>query len=200
MTLIIGLTGSIATGKSTVSKMFTNLNIPVIDADKIARIVVEPGYDAHIRVVDYFGEDILSKDGTIDRPKLGKIIFANTKKRDALNDIVHPAVRKEMLRQRDDLVKQEHKYIVLDIPLLFESKLTHLVDKTIVVYTDVVIQIERLMKRNNFSSEEAMERIQSQMSINDKTELADVVIDNNGTKAESLAQLKKILNDWSRID
>lgn len=196
MSLIIGLTGSIATGKSTISKMFTDLNIPVIDADKIARLVVEPNQEAYIAIVERFGDEILRQDGTIDRPKLGEIVFDSSKKRDELNAIVHPAVRKEMLKQRDDFVKQEHKCIVLDIPLLFESKLTYLIDKIIVVYVDEAVQLERLMKRNNYSSDEAIKRIQSQMSVTEKSKLADAVIDNNGSKTESLTQLKNILNKW----
>lgn len=199
MSLIIGLTGSIATGKSTVSEMFTHFHIPVIDADQIARLVVEPGQEAYRQIIDYFGNEIAYEDGTINRPELGKIIFADSAKREQLNSIVHPAVRKEMLRQKTELVTKGESVVVLDIPLLFESKLTHYVDKIIVVYAKKEIQLSRLMKRNNYSKKEASQRIQSQMSVDEKTTLADATINNSGSKMESLKQLETILSNWGAL-
>ncbi|WP_284139807.1 MULTISPECIES: dephospho-CoA kinase [unclassified Virgibacillus] len=197
MTLVIGLTGSIASGKSTVSLMFDDFDIPVIDADKIAREVVMPGEKAYKLIIKAFGTEVLRPDHTVDRPKLGTIIFADEEKRKQLNAIVHPAVREKMLLRRDALIKNGASCIVLDIPLLFESKLTQLVDKTMVVYVDEEIQLERLMARNAYSREEAMQRIQAQMPVAEKAKLADAVIDNNGSKFESYQQLREILVSWN---
>src|SRR5690625_2710222 len=140
MTLVIGLIGGIATGKSTVSSMFKKFQIPVIDADKIAREVVEPGRESYLKIIHSFGTNILNDDQTINRKKLGEIIFSDRDKRKLLNSIVHPAVRKEMLKQRDAYVQAGRRGVVLDIPLLFESNLTTFVQKTIVVYVSEEIQ------------------------------------------------------------
>jgi dephospho-CoA kinase len=199
MTLVIGLTGSIASGKSTVSLMFDEFDIPVIDADKLSREVVRPGEKAYQGIVDAFGEGILREDLTLDREALGQMVFADEEKRKRLNEIVHPAVRKSMLSKRDAYLKKQEKCVVLDIPLLFESKLTHFVDKTLVVYVDEPVQIERLMDRNGYSEEEAMQRIRSQIPVKEKAKMADKVIDNNGSKYESYQQLEKILQDWGII-
>ncbi|HLR79092.1 MAG TPA: dephospho-CoA kinase [Bacillota bacterium] len=199
MTLIIGLTGSIASGKSTVSLMFDDFNIPVIDADKIAREVVEPGERAYQDIVDHFGKEILRSDMTLDREKLGEIVFSDEQQRKVLNGIVHPAIRKEMLQRRDTYVEQGEKCVVLDIPLLYESNLTHYVDQTIVVYVDPSVQLKRLMKRDGYTEAEAQQRIDSQMSIREKAQLADAVIDNNGTKYESYQQLQTLLKKWNVI-
>lgn len=196
MTLVIGLTGSIATGKSTVSLMFDDFGIPVIDADKVARQVVEPGEKAYNDIVHTFGEHIVKEDNTLDRQKLGSIVFADEEKRKKLNSIIHPEIRKKILHDRDQLVKQGVRSVVLDIPLLYESKLTHYVDKVIVVSVDAKVQLERLMARNNFTEEEARQRISSQMPVKEKAKLADAVIDNNGTKTETYEQLEKLLKEW----
>ncbi|WP_200411459.1 dephospho-CoA kinase [Virgibacillus salexigens] len=199
MALIIGLTGSIATGKSTVSLMFDDFNIPVIDADKISREVVNPGEIAYEQIIETFGSHILREDKTLNREKLGDIVFNEETKRKQLNEIVHPAVRKKMLDRRDGYVKAGATCVVLDIPLLFESKLTTLVEKTIVVYVDEQLQLERLMKRNNYSEHEAKQRIASQMPVKAKAAMADAVINNNQTKYESYEQLERLLASWNVI-
>ncbi|GAQ18922.1 dephospho-CoA kinase [Oceanobacillus picturae] len=196
MTLIIGLTGSIASGKSTVSLMFHDLNVPVIDADKISREVVNPHEDAYNKIVDTFGNSILQDDKTIDRAKLGEIIFNDHVMREKLNNIVHPAVRERMLAKRDALVKAGVPTVVLDIPLLFESNLTHLVDKTLVISVTESVQLTRLMTRNGYNEQEARQRIQSQIPITEKVKMADAVIDNNGTKQETYEQLEQLLQQW----
>ncbi|PEE39188.1 dephospho-CoA kinase [Bacillus pseudomycoides] len=200
MTIVIGLTGGIASGKSTVLQMFRELHIPVIDADIIAREVVEQGKEAYKEIVDVFGEEILQADGELDRPKLGSIVFHNEEKRLRLNKIVHPAVRKEMNVQKDMYIKEGMQAVVLDIPLLFESKLTSLVDQILVVAVAPSTQLERLMKRNGFIEEEAKARIDSQMSLVEKITLADKVIYNDGTIAETKAQLHRILKEWNIIN
>jgi dephospho-CoA kinase len=194
VTVVIGLTGGIASGKSTVSNMIRKQGIRVIDADKIAREVVEIGKPAYEQIVKTFGQDILHEDKTINREKLGALIFSEEKKRQELNQIVHPAVREEMLKQIEEEKAHQAKIVVLDIPLLFESKLTYLVDKTIVVYVDKETQLKRLMKRNSYSEEEAKMRIDSQLPLMEKVKLADEIIHNQGSIEETRAQVHELIN------
>lgn len=196
MTVVIGLTGSIASGKSTIANRIATYGIKIVDADKIARDVVKIGEPAYEKVVETFGHSILHSDQSIHRAKLGEIIFNDKNQRQALNAIVHPAVRKEMLHQRDLAVKSGEKAVVLDIPLLFESKLTHFVEQILVVSVEPTIQMERLMQRNTLTREEAESRIASQIPVQEKEALADAVISNNGTKEDSYEQLEAILKEW----
>ncbi|WP_339230914.1 dephospho-CoA kinase [Oceanobacillus sp. FSL K6-2867] len=197
MAIVIGLTGSIATGKSTVSQMFKDFGIPVVDADKIAREVVYPGENAYESIVKAFGESILLPDKTLDRKALGSIIFADEVKRKLLNSIIHPAIRERIFQQKDDYIEAGEQCVVLDVPLLFEGNYSKVVDRTIVVAVDDAVQLERLMQRNELTEKDARERINSQLSIKEKAMLADAVIDNNGTVAESRDQLKKLLIAWN---
>lgn len=199
MTLVIGLTGSIASGKSTVAKMFREMEIPVIDADQISKDAVEPGEAAYEEIVHHFGEIILQEDGRIDRKKLGQIIFSDEDKRSQLNSIVHPKVRQEMINRREYYKQKQCAAVVLDIPLLYESNLTDYVEKTLVVYVDEKTQLERLMERDQSGEEDAKDRIQSQMPLKKKADLADAVIDNNGSIEKSYRQLKDILHDWNIV-
>jgi len=196
MSLVIGLTGGIASGKSTVSAMFADMGITVIDADIEARLAVDIGEKAYNDIVSHFGRSILAEDGAINRQKLGSIIFNNEEKRNLLNSIVHPAVRERMAQKRQTAEAVNEKAIVMDIPLLFESKLTSLVEKIILVYVDEETQLERLMKRNGFSEAEALSRITSQMPLKDKVMLANAVIDNRGSIEHTKAQLMDILKNW----
>ena len=168
MSLVIGLTGGIASGKSTVSNMLKEMDIAVIDADVEARLAVEKGEPAYQKIVAEFGDEIVLPNGEIDRQKLGSIIFHNTEKRQLLNSIVHPEVRKRMNDQVDAAKSRGEKVIVLDIPLLFESKLTSIVEKTILVFVDRGVQLQRLMERNDLSFEEAEARVNSQMPLGKK--------------------------------
>ncbi|GEN51834.1 dephospho-CoA kinase [Halobacillus faecis] len=199
MTLVIGLTGSIASGKSTVAEMFRDMDIPVIDADQISRDVVKPGKPAYEEIVETFGEQVLEEDGDLDRKKLGKIVFSDETKRKQLNGIVHPKVREEMIRRREQYKQQQYQAVVLDIPLLFESNLTDYVEKILVVYVDEETQMERLMERDQSGRKDAEERIQAQIPVKKKAEMADAVIDNTGTINESLHQLKDILQGWGIV-
>ncbi|SDD39979.1 dephospho-CoA kinase [Terribacillus halophilus] len=199
MGIVIGLTGGIASGKSTVSALFKEYDIPVVDADVVAREVVEPGEPALAAIVDAFGAEILLPDGTLDRPKLGSIIFRDSGKREALNGIVHPVVREKMTAARDRL-KPGHPAVVLDIPLLFEGDQLHLVDKVVVVSVDFDVQLERLMHRNNLTEQAALDRIASQMPLADKAAKADAVIDNNGSIDDTKEQLKQLLTSWNIIE
>lgn len=196
MTCVIGLTGSIASGKSTVSLMFDDFGIPVIDADKLSREAVKPGQPALAEIVRVFGEEMLLEDGTLDRKRLGKVVFSDDEKRKQLNEIVHPEIRRLMTNRRDAYVKKGEKAVVLDIPLLFESKLESYVEKIIVVYADRETQLRRLMERDGYTEREAEGRIKVQIPVKEKAELADAVINNNGSKHETYEQLQRILQNW----
>jgi dephospho-CoA kinase len=196
MAFIIGLTGGIASGKSTVANMLKNWGITVIDADVESRLAVEKGEEAYNQIVSHFSKNILLENGSINRAKLGEIIFNNKEERMILNEIVHPAVRKRMLQKQESAEKNGETIIIMDIPLLFESELTGMVDKTLLVYVDEKIQLQRLMERNNYSRQEALARIQSQMPLSEKKKLADVVIENNGLLEQTEQQLKNILIEW----
>ncbi|UOE61176.1 dephospho-CoA kinase [Priestia filamentosa] len=196
MAITVGLTGGIASGKSTVSAILREHNIPVIDADIIAREVVEPGKEAYNQIVKRFGRDILEEDGTLNRSALGEIVFNDEQKRQQLNAIVHPAVRKEMLSKRDHYLQHERN-VILDIPLLFESNLTHIVDKVLLVYVDEEVQLKRLIERNGFSEREALARIKAQDPLKDKVAKSDEVINNNGSKEETRKKVTHIIDSWN---
>ena len=196
MSLVIGLTGGIASGKSTVSNMLKEMDITVIDADVEARLAVEKGEPAYQKIIAEFGDDILLDTEEIDRVKLGSIIFHDAEKRQLLNGIVHPEVRNRMHNQVEAAKVRGEQVMVLDIPLLFESNLTHMVEKTILVYVDRDIQLNRLMERNDLSLEDAEARISSQMPLSDKVALADAVINNNGSISETKKQVIEVLRSW----
>ncbi|TSI03121.1 dephospho-CoA kinase [Lysinibacillus sp. BW-2-10] len=197
--MIIGLTGSIASGKSTVAKMLKEYNLPIVDADLVARQVVEPGTETLRKIAEAFGADVISENGEMDRAKVGSIIFHDESKRKVLNGIIHPAIRAEMLRQRDEYVTNGEKTVVMDIPLLFESKLQHYVEKILVVSVDEETQLKRLMERNQLSEEDAKARIRSQLPLSVKEQGADAVINNNGTIEDAKIQLERILREWNVI-
>ena len=196
MSIVIGLTGGIASGKSTVSNLLKEMDIPVIDADVEARLAVEKGEPAYLKIIKEFGPEILLPTEEIDRQKLGSIIFHHDDKRQLLNEIVHPDVRNRMKKQIKEANERGIATIVLDIPLLFESKLTYMADKTLLVFVDRNVQLKRLMERNNLSLEDAKARINSQMSLSEKVKLADAVIDNNGSLTETKTQLLEVLKSW----
>jgi dephospho-CoA kinase len=195
--MFIGLTGGIASGKSTVSKMIQAKGIPIIDADKIAREVVEPGTKALQAIIQHFGKVVLNEDGTLARKKLGSIIFEVPEERAILNQIVHPAVRNRMNELKNQMLDEGAKTIVYDIPLLFESNLFYLVDKVLLVYVDEKTQLSRLLARDQAGYNDARQRIASQMSLRDKRDKADAIIDNSFTLKETKEQLDAILKQWS---
>lgn len=197
--MIIGLTGSIASGKSTVANMLKNYGLPIVDADVVARLVVEPGTPTLQKIVEAFGEEALTEEGAMDRQRIGSIIFNNEEKRKQLNSIIHPAIREEMLRQRDEHFENGATTVIMDIPLLFESKLQHFVEKIIVVSVSETIQLNRLMDRNQLTEEDARARIASQLPLNVKEQGADAVINNNGTIEQTAQQLENILRNWGVI-
>lgn len=197
--MIIGLTGSIASGKSTVARMLGEYGLPIVDADVVARVVVEPGKDTLAKIAEAFGQDVITEKGEMDRAKVGSIIFRDESKRKVLNEIMHPAIRAEMLRQREEHFANGAKTVIMDIPLLFESKLQHYVEKILVVTVSEEIQLQRLMERNNLSEEEAHARISSQLPLSEKEKGADAVINNNGTIEETREQLEMVLRKWGVI-
>ncbi|WP_096189691.1 dephospho-CoA kinase [Evansella halocellulosilytica] len=197
MVMIIGLTGGIATGKSTVAKMMREKGLPIIDADLISRQVVEPGEKAYKEIVKTFSKSILNENLTIDRKKLGAMIFNDKSKRERLNNIVHPAVREEMKQKAKRYLESGNETVVMDIPLLVESKLHHMVDRVLLVYIPEELQLERLLKRDNAGKEDALNRIQSQIPIEEKKTEADEIIYNDGTLQNTKEQLERILTKWN---
>ncbi|THH31126.1 hypothetical protein EUX98_g3070 [Antrodiella citrinella] len=196
--LVVGLTGGIATGKSTVSTLLKAHNVPIIDADLIARQVVQPGTPALERIVQAFGADILLPDGYLNRAKLGTIVFNNDAKRRVLNGIVHPAVRKAMFWAVAKYWFQGERLCVLDVPLLIEGGLWKLMGKIIVVYCSSEIQLQRLMKRDNSSRSDASARLNSQIPIADKLEYADIVLDNSGSPQDLEGQIDSLIRKLYR--
>ena len=190
---VIGLTGGIATGKSTVSAILEKAGAVIIDADRIAREVVKKGLPACREIAENFGETVLLPDGEINRSVLGDIIFNDPRKKQLLNRIVHPHVRREMNRQLKDMENATPDTIaVLDIPLLFEVEKHKNLSEVIVVYTPERIQIKRLMKRDNISEADAVARVRSQMPIEEKKNRATIVIDNSGTMEDTAKQTLEI--------
>ena len=183
--MIIGLTGGIATGKSQSSKIFKELGCYIIDADKLSRTLTTKNSKCLKEIVEIFGTDILNYNGTLNRKKLGQIVFNDKQAKMDLERIIHPHIIK---KTNEIIAKKYNKTnIIVDAPLLFEVGLDRVCDKVIVIYARYHIQITRFMKRDNISKEEAIKRIALQMPIEDKMRLADITIDNSGT----LIDLKK---------
>lgn len=194
--MIIGLTGSIASGKSTVSEMLQEKGFPIVDADKIARLVVEPGTSVIKEIREHFGSVVLKEDGSLNREKLGERIFENAEDREKLNSIIHPAIRNEMIRQKEHWLAKGAHTVIMDIPLLFESKLASFVEIIIVVSVTPEIQKQRLIARNSLTEQEAIDRINSQLPMLEKEAGADAVIDNNGSIEETRLQVESIIEKW----
>ena len=178
--IVVGLTGGVATGKSTVAKMFKQCGAVVIDADQLARDVVKPGMAAWRVIVTLFGTTVLNQDRSLDRQALGSIVFHNPKKRRQLERIIHPRVAREQQRLVRRIAKGKPRAVVIyEVPLLFEAGVDKRVDKIIVVTADRETQIARMKKRNHLSRTEAIRRIRSQMPLAKKIQQADHVL--NGT-------------------
>ena len=189
MILIIGITGSIACGKSLVSNYLQEKGYTIIDADKIGHTALE-AEEVKKQLVNKFGKSIL-KDNEVNRVILGKLVFQNKENLKALNNIIHPQIRKDILEQIK--VHKDKKLVFIDIPLLFEAKFDDLVEKIIVVSLDEKIQLERLMNRNSLSKEEALQRIKSQIPVREKEKLGDYVVDNSLTQENTYNQVDRIL-------
>lgn len=190
--MIVGLTGGIAAGKSTVSQMFKDLGAYLIDFDELAREVVKPGKRAWQKIVEYFGNDILNEDLTLNRQKLGELVFHDPKKLRKLNEIVHPEVFREDQRITDEILsKNPRALIIKDIPLLTEAGAQKLVEKIIVVYASSQTQLERMIERG-FNEEEARARIDAQAPLEEKLKYADFIIYNDGPLEDTRKQVAEI--------
>ena len=190
----IGITGSIACGKSTVSNYLKEKGYTIIDADKLGHIALTSD-EVKEKLKKSFGLTIL-ENNEISREKLGKLVFGNDENLKILNSIVHPYIRKIILQLQEN--HRDERFVFLDIALLFEAGFEDLVEKIIVVHVDEKIQLARLMSRNALSKEQAMFRIESQMSSNDKSKLGDYVINNSNTKEETYRQIDLILDELER--
>lgn len=194
--MIIGLTGGIATGKSTVTMMLRDLGAYVVDADVWARKVVEPGSPGLQEIVDAFGKRVLREDGSLDRAVLGQVIFADASARQRLNDITHPRVREGLQSETAEYLSRHaestHVPVVWDVPLLFEGETRYLVDTTVLVYVSPNTQLKRLMARDGYPEEQARARIEAQMSIEEKRGLAAYVVDNSGSLEDTRKQVTQV--------
>ncbi|KAF5440788.1 dephospho-CoA kinase [Pediococcus sp. EKM202D] len=192
MTVIVGLTGGIAMGKTTISQFLKSKAIPVVDADQIAHEILTVD-EVKVKLMDTFGESILDKNQNIDRRKLGPIVFNDQRQLEKLNIIVQPYIRTEIVRQLDTF--SASKVVVLDAPVLFEQGYEKMVDYLMVIKTSAQIQVERLMQRDSLNEIDAQKRIQAQMPIEEKVKKADIVVDTSGTIEETRSQVVKWLVD-----
>jgi dephospho-CoA kinase len=191
--LLVGLTGSIATGKSTVSRMFAHLGARVIDADLLAREVVMPGQPAYAGIVEEFGPGVVQEDGSLDRKALGAVVFADAAKRKRLEEITHPAIGARQQRILSVLDEEAFEGVVIwDAALLFEGGGAGKMDRVVVVYADPETERRRLVERDGLSDADARARIASQMPIAEKAKLAHHVIDNSGTREETERQVRTV--------
>ena len=197
--LNVGLTGGIACGKSTVARMLAEKGALLIDFDELAHAVEEPDGPAWREIVRHFGRGILRADRTIDRRKLGAVVFADRDKLDLLNGLVHPAVFAEWQRRMEEIGKTRPDAIVLsDIPLLIEAGVKKMVDLVILVYLPPEEQILRLMARDGYSREEAVQRLASQMPIDDKLPAADIVVRNDGSLEQTRLQIDRLWDELKK--
>ncbi|MGS0972561.1 MAG: dephospho-CoA kinase [Candidatus Izemoplasmataceae bacterium] len=193
MTKVIGLTGGIASGKSTVANLIRNLKLPLIDSDQVARdVMLKPEVIKELR--DTFGNDIFDDEDKLSRKTLARIIYADEDKRNRLNDIVHPLVRKEIERQLSNEY-QECKLVFVDVPLLYESGFDQIMDAVIVVYVPKDVQLSRLIKRDHIEEAYAHQKIKAQEDLEKKVKKADYVIDNSGSVDYTNRQLHQVLEE-----
>ncbi len=194
--LMVGLTGGIGSGKSTVARMFKNEEAYVIDFDHLACLVVEPDKPAWRDIIEYFGPEILSPDGKLNRSALAELVFSDEKSRKALERFTHPRIFEE----GDALInaikrKDPSSVVIMDIPLLFEFDLNKRFDKIILVYVTIAIQIERVVKRDGLSTEEVEKRLNAQIPIEEKRALSDYIIGNEGSINETRDQVRKVVHE-----
>jgi len=199
--LMVGLTGGIGSGKSTVAGMFEDEGAHVIDFDHLARIVVEPDKPAWREIIDYFGPEIMSSDRTLNRSALAEIVFSDNKSRKALEGFTHPRIFKE----RDTLIKAIKRkdplsIVIIDFPLLFELDLNKRFDKVILVYVSRVVQVRRLIKRGGIVGEEVEKRLDAQLPIEEKRSLSDYIIDNEGSLNDTRDQVRKVIHELRELE
>ncbi|MDQ1240147.1 MAG: hypothetical protein QG577_2333 [Thermodesulfobacteriota bacterium] len=196
--LLVGVTGGIASGKSTVAKMLEEKGSPIIDFDVLARIVVEPDKPAWKQIVSYFGEQVLAEDRTLDRKKLSDIVFQDMEKRKKLESFTHPQIRIEFVRQLNEITAKDPDAIVqVVIPLLLELNLQYLFHKVLVVYVSQEEMVKRLAARDNITEDQARKMLSSQLPMEEKVRYADFVVDNSGTVEETQ---KKVDELWEKLE
>lgn len=189
--MVIGITGSISTGKTFVTDYLSKMGYQVIDADVLSRKVLSKGEEGYYKVIKHFSREILDDDENINRRKLAEIIFNNEDEKNILESIVHPQVINKMLELISNIKKGE--IVFLSIPLLFEINFEKYLDKTVVVYSNKEIQIKRLMERDKIDYEYALKKIDSQFSQDKKVELADYIIDNSFSKEETIKNINSLI-------
>ncbi|NLA46311.1 MAG: dephospho-CoA kinase [Firmicutes bacterium] len=195
--MIIGLTGGIASGKSTVARMLEEKGALLLDADFIAREVVLPGKPAWREIRDWLGPSITGPGGAIDRARLGKLIFSDPAARERLNGIVHPRVMETFITRTEEIRRRHPDAVVVyDVPLLIEAKMDRMVDLVVLVYAAEEIQLARLQSRDKLTAAEALSRLRAQMPLAEKRAYADVIIDNSGSLAETRRQLESF---WKNL-
>ena len=192
----IGITGSIACGKSTVSDYLITKGYTIIDADKLGHVALTSD-DVKRKLAEKFGDEIL-ENNEISREKLGKLVFGNDDNLKILNSIIHPKIKELILKLQEEHTAED--LVFLDIALLYEANFVDLVEKVVVVYVDEDVQLERLMMRNSLQKEEAVNRIESQMSPREKASLGDFVINNSYSKEDTFQQIDEILEKLKRGD
>lgn len=191
---VIGLTGGIASGKTTVSTYLKSKGYKVIDADLISRDIYHIGKEAYRKIIEEFGEGILDNQRNIDRKILGSIVFNDKYKLSKLNEITHPIIVNEILRKIEEIKLKGEKICFVDAALLIEANLAKYVDEVWLVVVDEVVQLDRLMKRDKLSFAEAKKRIESQMNVEEKKKFADYIIDNSKSVEYTIEQVTEMLN------
>ncbi len=191
--MVLGLTGGIASGKTTVAQAFQAMGAVVVSADLLAREVVQPGANVLQQIAVHFGRKVLREDGTLNRQLLGDIIFNDPQARLALNKITHPAIAELAGKRLREAEQAGASLVVYDAPLLFEAGADRQVDKVLVVKVDAEIQLARLMARDGIDRQQALARIESQMSQGEKIARADFVVDNSGSPQETLDQVRSLV-------
>ena len=195
--LLLGVTGGIASGKTTVANMLAELGAPIIDFDILARKVVEPGKPAWQDIVDYFGKQVLNEDRTLNRKKLSEIVFADLEKRKKLESFTHPRIHEEFVKEVNKIAAEDPDAIIqVVIPLLIELNLQYIFHKLLVVYIPYEKQVERLMERDGISREQAENILKAQLPIDEKVGYADFVIHNEGSLEETQEQVREL---WEKL-
>ena len=195
--LLVGVTGGIASGKSTVARMLEELGAPVIDFDALSRSVVEPGKPAWKDIVAYFGEQVLLEDKTLDRKKISEIVFRDPEKRKRLEGFTHPRIYEDFRRLVKEYTQEDPDVIIqVVVPLLIEANLQYLFHKLLLVYIPQEKQIERLMDRDKISREMAQNILTAQLPIDEKKGYADFIVDNSGSLEETKRQVGEV---WQKL-
>jgi dephospho-CoA kinase len=197
--LVAGLTGGIASGKSTVSRMFADEGIPVICADELAHQAVMPGSSAIQEIARVFGSEVLNEGGCLDRVAMARVVFSDPKKRKLLESIIHPWVAEEKDRQLSEYVRQGSSLVIVDVPLLFEANWEEAFDVVVLVYVPRETQEERLTSRDAMNQTAMRERLDAQISIEEKKRRSDIILENQGTFDETREKVRSTLSQLFRL-